>query len=286
MRINARVARRCATAALLAGLALPAAAQVPTPSAPASVDAPHGPADRAAPRTDQNSITAHRELVAKSKQGRIDLYFIGDSIARRWGALDYPELLANWRRNFFGWNAADFGWGADRTENILWRLENGELDGLTPKVFVVLAGTNNVGHDPGGPGYASSDDKVADITRGITAIVETCRRKVPSATIILTAIFPRNDNMAVVPEIARINANIARLADGHAIRFLDVNARLADSEGRLFNGMMNERDKLHPTLQGYQVWADGLTPLLTELLGRPSDQDLAPPPTGDPSARK
>ena len=94
-------------------------------------------------RTDQNSQIAHEQLLAK-KQGRIDVYFEGDSITRRWGATDYPQLLENWKKNFFGWNAADFGWGADRMENILWRLENGELDGVNPKVIVLLAGTNNV----------------------------------------------------------------------------------------------------------------------------------------------
>ena len=99
-----------------------------------------------------NSLVAHAQLLAKAKQGGIDIYFEGDSITRRWGATDYPELLANWKQNFFGWNAADFGWGADRTQNILWRLENGELDGVNPKVIVLLAGTNNVGNPsfPGG----------------------------------------------------------------------------------------------------------------------------------------
>jgi lysophospholipase L1-like esterase len=224
-------------------------------------------------------MTAHSQLLEKARAGRIDLYFIGDSITRRWGATDYPDLLANWRRNFFGWNAANFGWGADRTQNILWRLEQGELDGVNPKVIVILAGTNNVGSRPGGVA------KVAEITRGLMAIVEVCRRKAPRATVILTAIFPRNDNMAVLPEIDQINANLARLADGRTVRYLSVNDKLADRDGRLFAGMMNERDKLHPTLQGYQMWADGLKPILTELLGRPAATDHAPPPTGDPSAR-
>ena len=76
---------------------------------------------------------------------------MGDSITRRWGATDpqYKPLLENWKTNFFGWNAANFGWGADRIENILWRLQNGELDGVNPKVIVVLAGINNVGTEPG-----------------------------------------------------------------------------------------------------------------------------------------
>ncbi len=101
-------------------------------------------ADQPAPRTDQNSRIAHEQLLAKKSTGRIDVYFAGDSITRRWGATDYPEFLANWRQNFFGWNAANFGWGADLTQNILWRVQNGELDDVHPKVIVLLAGTNNV----------------------------------------------------------------------------------------------------------------------------------------------
>ena len=225
-------------------------------------------------------MTAHAQLLEKARAGRIDVYFVGDSITRRWGATDYPELLANWRQNFFGWNAGNFGWGADRTQNILWRLDNGELDGVNPKVIVIQAGTNNIGSQPGGP------DKVAEISRGLAAILERSRQKAPKAIVILTAIFPRNDNMAVMPEIDQVNANLARLADGRAIRYLNVNDKLADRDGRLFAGMMNERDKLHPTLQGYQVWADGLKPILTELLGPPAATDLAPPPTGDPSAQR
>jgi lysophospholipase L1-like esterase len=248
--------------------------------APATDTPSDGPADRAAARTDQNSVTAHAQLLAKAKQGRIDVYFAGDSIVRRWGALDYPELLANWRANFFGWNAANFGWGADRTQNILWRLENGELDGVSPKVIVLLAGTNNVGTRPGG------EPTIAEIARGIKAIVEVCRQKAPSATIILTAIFPRNDNIAVMPTLNRINEQLAGFADGRRVRFLTINDRLADSKGKLFDGVLNERDKLHPTITGYQIWADALKPILRELLGPPGATDLAPPPTGDPGATR
>jgi lysophospholipase L1-like esterase len=215
------------------------------------------------------------------RKGVIDIYFEGDSITRRWGATDYPELLANWTQNFFGWNAADFGWGADTTQNILWRLENGELDGVHPKVIVLLAGTNNVGArvPPGG-----DDAKVEDVTRGLAAILRVMQQKAPDAIIVATAIFPRNDNLAVVPTIDKINANLARLADGQRIRYLNINGKLADKDGKLFDGMMNARDKLHPTLQGYQVWADALKPIFRELLGPPAKEDHAPPPTGDPSA--
>jgi lysophospholipase L1-like esterase len=221
---------------------------------------------------------AHQQLLEKAKKGGIDIYFVGDSITRRWGASDpqYREMLANWNTNFFGWNAGNFGWGADAVEHILWRLENGELDGVNPKIIVVLAGINNVGQFPGG------DAKVENITRGLKAIVNVCQEKAPGAVIILTGLFPRNDNMAVVPEINKINDNIAKMADGKKIRYLNVNDKLADSDGKLFEGM--SKDKLHPTVKGYQIWADGLKPIFTEILGPPAKTDHAPPPTGDPSA--
>ena len=237
---------------------------------------PPGPADQPRMRADRNSHLAHQQLLAKARSGGIDLYFVGDSITRRWGALDYPDFLAHWTKTFHGWNAGNFGWGADRTENILWRLENGELDGVNPKVIVLLAGTNNVGEEPG------DEAKVGDVTRGLKAIVDSCRKKAPAATILLVAIFPRNDNPAVMPTIDRINADLAKMADGQSIRFLDVNPELADGKGVLLEGMMV--DGLHPSLKGYEVWAAGLKPILAELLGPPAATDHAPPPTGDPSA--
>jgi lysophospholipase L1-like esterase len=156
-------------------------------------------------------------------------------------------------------------------------VDNGELDGVEPKVIVIQAGTNNVGREPG------DDAKVADVSRGVSAIVSACRKKAPAATIVLTAIFPRNDNAAVMPTIARVNASLAELADGRSVRFLDVNPKLADANGILFEGMTV--DGLHPSVKGYEVWAAGLRPILTELLGPPGATDHAPPPTGDPSAR-
>jgi (4-O-methyl)-D-glucuronate---lignin esterase len=238
------------------------------------------PADQPLARTDQNSQVAHAQLVEKARKGRIDIYFEGDSITRRWGATDYPEFLANWRENFFGWNAANFGWGADTIQNILWRLNNGELDGVNPKVIVLLAGTNNVGRNvPAG----GDDATVADITKGLRAVVDLMRAKAPNATLILTAVFPRNDNIAVMPTINKINANISRFADGKKVRYLNINDKLADKDGTLYPGMMNS-DRLHPAIKGYQVWADALKPLFMELLGPPGKEDHAPPPTGDPSA--
>ena len=239
--------------------------------------APGPTADQPVMRGDANSQLAHQQLLAKAKAGGISLYFLGDSITRRWGATDYPDFLAHWNRNFHGWNAGDFGWGGDTTQNILWRLQNGELDGVNPKVIVLLAGTNNIGKVPG------DDAKVADVTRGVAALVSLCRAKAPAATIILMGIFPRNDG-PVVPTIDRINANLAKLADGKSVRYLNINGRLADTQGKLFDGMTV--DQLHPSLKGYQVWVEALRPVLTELLGPPAANDTAPPPTGDPSAKR
>jgi lysophospholipase L1-like esterase len=248
-------------------------------TAPKASAMPPIPADVPVPRLDLNSLAAHADLIAKKSQGKIDLYFEGDSITRRWGAMDYPALLAHWNETFHGWNATDFAWGGDTTQNILWRLEHGELDDVNPKVIVLQAGTNNVGPVPGGP------DKADDIARGIKAIIDLCRQKAPNATIILTAIFPRNDNMAVMPEIDRINAAIAQFADGETVRYVNINDKLADADGRLHDGMMMA-DHLHPALPGYEVWAEALKPVLTELLGPPAAEDHAPPPTGDPSAKR
>jgi cephalosporin-C deacetylase-like acetyl esterase/lysophospholipase L1-like esterase len=237
-------------------------------------------ADKPAPRTDQNSLMAHTELLEKVRKGRIDIYFEGDSITRRWGTSDeqYKSFLENWRRNFFGWNAADFGWGGDKIENILWRLNNGELDNVNPRIIVVLAGTNNVGNvSP----RSIEDPRVADITRGIKAILDLCRRKAPHATIVLMGITPRNDNMAVMPIINQVNRKIASFADGKKIRYVNINDKLADKDGKLFEGMANQ-DALHLDVKGYQVWADALKPILTELLGPPAKEDQAPPPTGEP----
>lgn len=230
-------------------------------------------------RTDANSRLAHQQLLEKARKGGIDLYFVGDSITRRWGSSDamYGDFLANWRSNFFGWNAADFGWGGDTTANILWRLRHGELDGVKPKVIVILAGTNDIG-----PSVDRQADptKVESTVAGIREILATCRQKAPRAKIVLTAIFPRRDNPSAT--IGAVNAQLAKLADGKRIRFLDVNANFGDTHNQPAEGMTV--DGLHPTVRGYQVWADGLRPILTEWLGKPGKTDHAPPPTGDPSA--
>jgi lysophospholipase L1-like esterase len=236
-------------------------------------------ADQPVERADANSKLAHRQMVENLKKGRIDVYFVGDSITRRWRAKDYPQFLANWNENFHGWNAANFGWGADTIQNILWRMQNGELEGIQPRVIVLLAGTNNIGSFP------ASDARIADVTKGIKALLDILHEKAPGATIILTGIFPRNDGTqttAGMASIGKINSNIAQFADGKTIRYLNINDKLADKDGKLLPGI--SLDRLHLSAKGYQIWANSLKPIFTEVLGPPAKEDLAPPPTGDPSA--
>ena len=201
----------------------------------------------------------------------------GDSITRLQGATDYPNFLAHWKRNFFGWNAANFGWGGDTTQNILWRLQNGELNGVSPKVIVLQAGTNNLPRT-GTAGTAQVDEVVA----GIKAIIGDCQRQAPQAAIVLTGVFPRSQNMSLKGTIEQINAQLSKLDDGKRIRFLNINDRLADTEGKLLAGMSS--DGLHLEAKGYDVWADALKPIFTEIMGPPAAEDHAPPPTGNPSA--
>ncbi len=233
------------------------------------------------PRTDANSMLAHQQLLQKARAGHIDLYFLGDSITRRWGATDYPQFLAHWKESFHGWNAADFGWGGDKVENILWRIENGELDGVNPRVIVLMAGTNDVGRELPADGI---DVAAQRISAQIGDLLKAVRARAPKAVVILMAILPREDNPAVMPVIDGINRRIAVFADGHRVRYLNINNRFLDASGKLRAGMMV--DGLHPALPGYRAWVAALEPELAELLGARTVLDYAPPPTGDPSAAR
>ena len=240
------------------------------------------------PRSDANSRLAHEELLVKAKSGRIDLYFVGDSITRRWGTSDaaYRDFYANWQTNFHGWNAGNFGWGADRVENILWRLENGELDGVNPKVIVLLAGTNNL-RDENATKPEADVETVDQVVNGIRAMLAVIREKAPRAGVVLMGITPRQTGSgqpAHVATIRAINQRLSDLADGKGLRFLDLSGRLGAADGKPLEGMTV--DGLHLSVKAYQLWADALNPVLTELLGPRAATDLAPPPTSDPSARR
>jgi (4-O-methyl)-D-glucuronate---lignin esterase len=265
--------------------ALAAALGVTVVHAQGSGPQPVADGGRPVARADENSRIAHRQLLDKARRGGIDVYFEGDSITRRWGTSDaaYREFLDHWTRSFFGWNAANFGWGGDTIQNILWRLTEGELDDVHPKVVVLMAGTNNIG---GMPRQSVDTALVENVASGMKAVLGLIQRKAPDATVILMGITPRIDSRSgasIVPTIDAINERYAQFADGRRIRFLNINPQLARADGAPREGVTV--DGLHLSLAGYQVWADALKPIFIELLGRPAVTDRAPPPTGDPQAR-
>jgi len=145
-----------------------------------------------------------------------------------------------------------------------------------------MAGTNNIGRAGPLNWLGSAGEATAkDVADGIHAILEVCRKKAPRAQILLMGITPRNDDMDMMPVITAVNHRIAQYADGHRVHYLDLNDRLADASGRLYQGMTGS-DKLHLVTPGYQVWADALRPLLTEILGPPAATDSAPAPSSTP----
>jgi lysophospholipase L1-like esterase len=127
-----------------------------------------------------------------------------------------------------------------------------------------------------------AEARAQEVADGVAALVGEVRQRVPEATVVVTGITPRNDNIDVMPVINAANARIARLA-GKSVRYININEQLADMENNLFPGMTY--DGLHLTPAAYQHWADALKPILTEVLGPPAAVDRAPPPTGDPSAK-
>ncbi len=200
---------------------------------------------------------SHLERVARAQQGGVDLYFLGDSITRRWAGVDYPEFLADWQARWGAWKPGNFGWGGDQVQHILWRIENGELAGLSPKVIVLLAGTNNVGRKPK-PGV--EDEVVA----GLRQIVASCQRQVPGVKIVLMGIFPRADGEPEVGAvISAINRRLAQWHDEENLVFLDLTSTYAQADGKLKEGMMV--DKLHLSLAGYRAWGDALEPVIRRL---------------------
>lgn len=250
--------------------------------APQSSDK-YGGAWAAQPAPQENPLfaAAHEMLLKKRTEGVIDVYFLGDSITRRWQGTDYPEHKQNWDQNFHGWNAADFGWGGDTTRNLLWRLDHGELDGVNPKVVVLLVGTNNVGNTP----PEDADARAADVAQGIRAILDRVREKAPTAKVVLVGVTPRNDAVtggatALMPTVDKINERIGKFADGESIVFLNINDKLADENGKLRPGVTE--DGLHLSVAGYQVWADALEALLTKWLGPRAQEDQGPPASGVP----
>lgn len=247
------------TFALLITLTLPLAAQTAAPATPKprATPVPQGPPDVASPKLvapgqpNPGFISAHEEFVKIAKEGKAQLVFLGDSITAGWG-----RQKAIWDKAFGVHTPANFGIGGDRTQHVLWRIENGELEGIKPKAVVLMIGTNN-----------SSIDPADGIARGITKIVETIRAKQPQAKILLLAVFPRGEKPSPNPGRAKlneVNKTIAKLDDGKHVFFLDIGPKFLQPDGTIARTIMP--DFLHLSAEGYQIWADAIGPKLAELM--------------------
>jgi lysophospholipase L1-like esterase len=198
----------------------------------------------------------HDRFLQRAAEGKIDLLFLGDSITQGWNGRNDegkgPRQV--WDRYYGARKAANFGIGGDRTEHVLWRLQHGEVDGIAPKLVVLMIGTNNL-----------RDDTPGEIAEGITEVVKTLRAKLPETKVLLLAVFPRSPQPGPVRErVAAINERIAKLDDGRSVKYLDIGPRFLGDDGTISAEVMP--DYLHLSRKGYRIWADAIEPTLRSML--------------------
>ena len=233
----------------------PAAAPATRPTtrrAPVPTDRPAMKYDRKG-QPDAYFMGKHDAFLARGKAGPIGVLFLGDSITDFW-----TRAPQTWKEHYGAMQPANFGVSGDRTEHVLWRIDHGELDGIHPKVVVLLIGTNNSG------------DTVAHVTAGTDKVVSEIRHKLPDAKLLLLAIFPRGATptaagvAATRAKLTKVNQSLAKLDDGTRIRYLDIGDKFLAPDGSIPKDVMS--DGLHPTPKGYQIWTDAMQPLLDEMM--------------------
>ena len=208
------------------------------------------------PRTDQWWKDRHESFNKRvSEVGeKAQVIFIGDSITQGWEGAGKQV----WADNFAKYDAVNLGIGGDRTQHVLWRLDNGNLEGIKPKAAVVMIGTNNSNGE---------DNSVEQIADGVRAIVQKLRQRLPETKVLLVAIFPRGENPNPQRgKILQVNQIIRRLADNQNVIWVDFGHKYVDDEGRIPREIMP--DYLHLSEQGYQTWATSLTNPLNRALGQ------------------
>lgn len=219
-------------------------------SAAMARDIAESSATKPAPR-DGNWTKRHEGFNEEAKKGGYDLLFIGDSITDGWRG-----QKAIWESAFGKYKPFNIGIGGDRTQHVLWRLQNGNIEGIKPKVAVLMIGTNNSN---------GKDNTAEEIGAGITAIVDHLRTKLPETKILILAIFPRGEKPNPQREKnAEASKIAAKLADDKHVFFLDIGPKFLEEDGTLSKEIMP--DRLHLSSKGYQIWADAITPKLEELM--------------------
>ncbi len=196
----------------------------------------------------------HESMNERVKKGNVDLLMIGDSITHGWEGAG-KEV---WNKYYEKRNAVNLGISGDCTQHVLWRLENGNIDGISPKLAVIMIGTNNAGNE---------HDPAAEIVAGVKAIVAKLREKLPQMKILVLGIFPRGaDDKDPIRQVnAKANEAIAKLADGKTIFFLDIGDKFLGPGRTLPKDVMP--DLLHPNAKGYQIWAEAMEPTVEKMMG-------------------
>jgi beta-glucosidase len=205
-------------------------------------------------RADQWWGPRHDAVNERLKHGNVDLLFIGDSITQVWENAG-KEI---WNTYYAPRNAVNMGFSGDRTQHVLWRLDNSNLEGLSPKLAIVMIGTNNSN---------KNDNTAEEIADGIITVCKRLRTKLPKTRILLLAIFPRNAGpSAQRQKNAQASQLASKVADGKMIHYLDINSRFLTKDGLLPKDIMP--DYLHPNKAGYKIWAEAIEPKVAELMGK------------------
>ena len=206
------------------------------------------------PQTESWWTARHEHILARVRQGNVDLLLIGDSITQGWD----DEGRRIWDAYYGRRRAVNLGFSSDHTEHVLWRLNHGEIDGIAPKLAVVMIGTNNTGarHDP-----------PEETAKGIQAILTILRTRLPVTKVLLLGVFPRSasENDPFRRLNAAINDRLRAYADNQQVFFLDLSRHFLDDRGRLSQDLMP--DYLHLSGHGYQVWAEGMEDMIRTLMG-------------------
>ena len=206
------------------------------------------------PRTDAWATNRQTLVLQRAREnpGDYDVEFIGDSITQGWEGGGAKV----WREFYGARKAINLGVSGDRTQHVLWRFEQGQLDGIKAKAAVVMIGTNNSN---------KNDNTEADILEGVTAIIRQIRERQPDTKILLLGIFPRGATFSPQRgKILEVNEALARLDDGKHIFYLDIGSQLIENDGSISKSVMP--DALHPNEAGYRIWATAMEPKLRELL--------------------
>lgn len=212
--------------------------------------------DRSWPQYDWKK--RHELTSAAVKRAKPQILFIGDSITHFFGGEKFDSYALRgqktWSEFYAPRNAGNLGFGWDKTENVLWRLQHGAVDGIAPKLVVVMIGTNN-----------SGTCEAADIAAGITAIVAELNQKLPQSKILLLGIFPRGEKPGPQREkLAAVNQLIAKLDGTRSVTFLDIGAKFLTADGLITKDIMP--DFLHPNEKGYRIWAEAIEATVTRLM--------------------